>query len=133
MNEVYKINSQLGDFIRYYSSLPNATIIKHNQAPTNFTIDVNQSDDKTNEYHIIVTDGLVNEFDTVKNSYDIDNNFSIIITKRLKICKSRVYAIHIEYTKTGDEINYCKLHVYMENTDDLDKIYSMIPNDIYFW
>lgn len=133
MSQAYNINCQLGDFIRYYTSLPNATVYKFNKLPTDFAINVNQNDDKTDEYHIIITDGLVNEFDDVRMTNLLDNDKRITIMKRLKVCKSKKYAIHIEYKKSGDEILYCNFNVYMEDTSDLDKMYSEIPNDIYFW
>ena len=133
MKHEFEINTQVGDFLRYYGNMRFATTYKIEHAPTDWVVDVDLSDTHDRSWNIIITDGIINEFDSATNVFDGEGNSYISIKKRVKVCKAHKYAIKISYTKTGVAYTGISIYIYMEDMSKLDDIYNEIPNDIYFW
>ena len=129
MTQETSINVQVGDIIKYYTTMRLSNFYKAQQDPTSIIIDINVNDIRERTSHVLVTDGVINEFDFANVDPDTGE---LVLRKKIKVCNA-TYAIHVIYTKASNVFTGVRTYLYMEDLSHIDDIYNEIPNDIYFW
>ena len=133
MQHNFNVNCLIGDFIKYYGTTRFSRIYKQQKNPTDIIFDIAVDDIRENSSNILITNGIIQEFDYANMTYEGDDRNSVIhISKKVKVCKAS-YMIHIKYTKAGDTYTAIAIYVYMNDLSKYDSIQRDIPNDIYFW
>ena len=131
MQHNFTINCLIGDILNYYTTMRLSNVYKIEKDPTELIIDIDIDDIRERTSNIVITDGIINEFDYAKLNID-GNEKTISFKKKIKVCKAR-YAIHIAYTKAANVYTGVRTYIYMPDMSKLDTIYGDIPHDIYFW
>ena len=132
MKHNFQINCLTGDIINYYANMRFGKLYKDAVDPNvlKFHIDLNKQRECT--ANILVTDGHICELDTAQMHIESDIDKTIEIGKEISI-NHATYVVHVIYTKVAASYIAETVYIYMENLEDVDRIYGEVPNDIYFW
>ena len=131
MDHQHNINCLVGDIIRYYTTPRFSRLYKDEKDPTDIIFNINVDDLKEKTTNIIITDGIVQEFDFMNIKHK-DHYEYIDTLKKVKVCRA-TYMIHIKYTKVDNVYNSIAVYVTMKDLSLYDKILRDMPNDVYFW